>query len=172
MATQPNTNDLDANLRAFFLRRPEVEAAYLFGSQAKGSAGPTSDVDVAVLLGDAFDLDDHPMLRLEMMVELEAHLDADVDLVILNQANLVLCNQVLKYGRLVFERSHRKRVIFEVRSRQAYFDFKPMLDSLHKKLSQQIREEGLEHRYRGNRDPISEARRAFERLERTKADHT
>jgi len=172
MQTQQNTNDLEADLQAFFLRHPAVEAAYLFGSQAKGSATPTSDVDVAVLFGDTFDLDAHPMLRLEMLVELEAHLNTSVDLVILNQASLVLCNQVLKYGRLVFERSHRKRVTFEVRSRQAYFDFKPMLDMLHAKLSQQIREEDLERRYRGNRDPISEARRAFERLERTKADHT
>jgi len=141
-------------------------AAYLFGSQAKGNAKPTSDVDVAVLFDESFD----PMLRLELMIELEARLGASVDLVILNQANLVLRNQVLKYGRLVFERNHRERVAFEVRSRQAYFDFKPMLDKLHKKLIQQIQEEDFERRYRGDRDSISEARRARERLERATTD--
>lgn len=163
--------NLDVILRRFFEGHPVVVAVYLFGSQAKGTAGPTSDVDVAILLDDAFNLQAHPMFRLELTAKLERYLKTPVDLLILNQANLVLRNQVLKYGRLLFEHDHRQRVAFEVRSRQDYFDFKPMLDVLHKKLTQQIQEEGLERRYRGDHDPISEARRARERFERATTDH-
>ena len=46
---------------------PQVLVAYLFGSQARGQAGPLSDVDVAILLdanvsqAEAFDLQLHLM---------------------------------------------------------------------------------------------------------------
>ena len=39
-------------LAELFERQPDVVAAYLFGSQARGDAGPLSDVDSAVWLDD------------------------------------------------------------------------------------------------------------------------
>lgn len=103
------------------------------------------------------------MYRIERMVELVQLCQPPVDVVILNQAPLVLHNQVLKYGRLVYERDHRQRVAFEVRSRQAYYDFQPMLALLHRALGRQIKEVGLGSRYRGHRDPPGDAHRACER---------
>lgn len=44
--------DLDL-LKRELAAAPAVVAAWLFGSRARGTARPTSDVDVAVLLGDA-----------------------------------------------------------------------------------------------------------------------
>jgi len=42
---------IEQRLRAFFeTRAPEVAAAYLFGSVARGTSRATSDVDVGVLL--------------------------------------------------------------------------------------------------------------------------
>ncbi len=41
-----------AQLQNFFHGRNEVELAFLFGSQARGTAGPLSDVDIAVLIAD------------------------------------------------------------------------------------------------------------------------
>ncbi len=55
MATDPHA--LEEELRAALRRHPRVLVAYLFGSTARGRAGPLSDVDVAVLLaedGDPF----------------------------------------------------------------------------------------------------------------------
>ena len=156
---------LEMHLRAYCADRAEVIAAYLFGSQAKGKATADSDVDVAILLSPDFDLQEHFMYRIERMVELEQLCQRPVDVVILNQATLVLRNQVLKYGRLVYEGDHRQRVVFEVRSRQAYYDFQPMLALLHHALARQIKEVGLGGRYRGHRDPLDDARRTRERLE-------
>jgi predicted nucleotidyltransferase len=143
----------------------EVIAAYLFGSQAKGTAIAGSDVDIAALLDPAFDLETHFAYRLEQMVALESVCRRPVDVVILNRAPLVLRNQVLKYGRLIYERDHHQRVAFEVQSRFAYFDFKPVLDLLHSTLLRQIQEEGLADRYRGRRNALGDARRARDRFE-------
>jgi predicted nucleotidyltransferase len=161
---------LDSVLADFFSERPEVISAYLFGSQAKGTATAVSDVDVALLLDPAFDLETHFAYRLEQMVALEAVCRRPVDVVILNQAPLVLRHQVLKYGRLVYEGDHRQRVAFEVRSRFAYYDFEPVLDLLHSTLLRQIQEVGLAGRYRGRRDALDDARRARDRFEDLTAD--
>ena len=56
-------------IRALLARRPEITAAVLFGSRAKGTARPASDIDLAVSgLGDplkaqalAGDLDELPL---------------------------------------------------------------------------------------------------------------
>ena len=161
---------LDSVLAGFFSEQPEVIAAYLFGSEAKGTATAGSDVDVAVLLDPAFDLESHFAYRLEQMVAFESVCRRSVDVVILNQAPLVLRNQVLKYGRLVYEGDHRQRVAFEVQSRFAYYDFKPVLDLLHSTLLRQIHEVGLADRYRGRGDALGDARRARDRFEGLTAD--
>ena len=44
--------DLVDPLRRSLEADPDVVFAYLFGSQARGEAGPRSDVDIAVLLRD------------------------------------------------------------------------------------------------------------------------
>ncbi len=165
---QQPTDDAGAlleRLRADFAGRPEVIAAYLFGSQAKGKATAESDVDIALLVRADFDLQAHFMYRIEQMVALEQLCQRPVDVVLLNQADLVLRDQVLKYGRLLYESDHRQRVAFEVRSRQAYYDFQPMLTLFQRALVRQIKEVGLGRRYRGHRNPLDDARRTRERFE-------
>ena len=156
----------DTVLADYLAAQTEVIAAYLFGSQAKGTARAGSDVDVALLLDPAFDLESHFAYRLEQTVALELACRRSVDVIILNQTSLVLRNQVLKYGRLIYERDHRQRVAFEVQSRFAYYDFKPVLDLLHSTLLRQIQEVGLAGRYRGRYNALDDARRARERFER------
>jgi uncharacterized protein len=70
-------------LAELFGRHPDVVAAYLFGSQARGDAGPLSDVDLAVWL------DDQPRARLSRQLALSAEAGSllgtdDVQLVVLN----------------------------------------------------------------------------------------
>lgn len=171
---KPNANlepDLLDRLQAHLQQQPEIDAAYLFGSRATGRAGEDSDVDVALLLAEDVDLEEDPMYRLRQLAALETLSGQRVDVVILNQAPLVLINQVLTTGELIFERNHHRRVRFEVRSLLAYFDFKPMLDRLNRKLAQDIKEGRIATRYRGHRDPLDDARRAFERLESAKRDN-
>jgi len=70
---------------------PDLIALYRFGSQAKGSARPESDVDLAVLAHHPI-----PALRLfELAQELAAQLHRNVDLLDLRSASTVMRMQVI-----------------------------------------------------------------------------
>jgi predicted nucleotidyltransferase len=105
---------------------PEVVAAYLFGSVARGEAGPASDVDVAVLLSP----EPSPVyasLELRLEGDLERALARSVEVVVLNLAPIDLVHRVLRDGILLLDREPSTRVRFEVRARNEYFDLLPFL---------------------------------------------
>ena len=121
-------SELAARLRAFFEARPErLAAVYLFGSEARGTAGPASDVDVAVLLGTA-----RPATLVAQPYELEddlaAWLGRRAQVIVLDGAPPDLVHRVLRDGMPVDERDRSARIRFEVAARNAYFDLKPFLD--------------------------------------------
>jgi hypothetical protein len=73
-----------------------VVVAYLFGSLAQGDAGPLSDVDVAVLLGDNLPPGEALALRLQLMEALGRALCVGrVDVVVLNDAPYLLQHRVI-----------------------------------------------------------------------------
>jgi predicted nucleotidyltransferase len=100
-------------------------AAYVFGSAARGTARPGSDVDVAVL----FDVAPPPELTgpaFTLASDLEAVLEHPVDLVVLNSASADLVHRVLRDGDIVLDRDPSRRLRFEVAKRNEYFDLAPM----------------------------------------------
>jgi len=106
--------------------QPGVVAVYVFGSVARGSAGPSSDVDIAVLFAQA------PPRRLngprfELEGQLERALGRRVDLVVLNDAPADLAVRILRTGILVLDAQPAARIAFEVRTRNEAFDLEPML---------------------------------------------
>jgi predicted nucleotidyltransferase len=105
---------------------PDMIAAYLFGSAARGEARPQSDVDIAVLLaGTPPKTLDHPSIRLAG--ELEHRLGSPVQVVVLNEAPVDLIHRVLRDGQLIIDRDRSRRIRFEVRARNEYFDLLPFL---------------------------------------------
>jgi len=67
--------------------RPQVQAAYLFGSLVTGRSRPDSDVDIAVLISDKVMRRDPFQYQLQLMADLIGILKRDdVDLILLNQA--------------------------------------------------------------------------------------
>jgi predicted nucleotidyltransferase len=118
---------IERAVTAFLRSRPEVQAAYIFGSLLTGRSRPDSDVDIAVLVSDKIMRRDHFRYRLELITSLMPILGRDdVDLILLNQAPPLLAHRVLKKGRLVFERSASTRVAFQVRTVNRYLDTLPM----------------------------------------------
>jgi uncharacterized protein len=88
---------------------PDLVALYRFGSQAKGTARPGSDVDLAVLARDPI-----PSLRrFELAQELAIQLHRDVDLVDLRTASTVMRMQVISSGECLFKASDRLQGEFE-----------------------------------------------------------
>jgi predicted nucleotidyltransferase len=139
----------EAGLVAFLATQPDIVAAYLFGSLAQGQATPRSDIDIAVLLTRVPDvLAGERDRQLQLMDDFRRFADREVDVVVLNDAPIILQNQVLRYGRRFYESDRRARVDFEVRSGQTYVDSRPMWDFFTKVLFKEIKEAGLGGRRR------------------------
>lgn len=105
---------------------PAVFAAWVFGSMARGEAGPDSDVDVAVL--------DRPTPGTPSWRRTARYADAlvaalparRVDVVLLVDAPVRLADRILREGRLVLDREPEARCDFEERTLIRYFDDLPM----------------------------------------------
>jgi predicted nucleotidyltransferase len=117
---------LAARLAEWFERSPEtagITTAYLFGSAARGTARPGSDIDVAVLYqGEP----PRGLERFRLEGELERHLRRPVQVVSLNQASPDLVHRVLRDGHLLLEKSPAHRIAFEVQKRLEYLDLEPL----------------------------------------------
>lgn len=142
----PPAIDADA-LLAYLDDQPDVVAGYIFGSHAEGRAHVRSDVDIAILLQEHKDID-YFGRRLRLMSAIEDFADAETDVVVLNSAPPLLQHEILKHGRLFYERDRAARVEFTVRAMQRYADLKPMYDIFNKDLLQKIKEVGLGGRRR------------------------
>jgi len=103
----------------------EVSAAYLFGSVARGTPSPSSDVDLGVLLrGAARTLEEQ---LFDYQDRLQGAIGCPVHIIVLNNAPADLVHRVLRDGRLLLERDRAARIAFEVRARNMYFDLQPVL---------------------------------------------
>lgn len=120
-------DDLLNQLRSVLKGAPEeVLAVYLYGSQARGTGQPGSDIDLAFWrrTQSAPRLADQPY---GLAVALEAALGREVDLVELNRAPVDLVHEVLRDGIIVLDRDPDARVRYEVRARAFYLDMLPVL---------------------------------------------
>ncbi len=156
--THPPTLD-ETGLVAFLATQPDIVATYLFGSMAQGRAAAHSDIDIAVLLSRIPNGEILPTgatdRRLALMAAFRRFADREVDVVILNQAPIILQNQVLRYGRRLFESDRWARVDYEVRAGQIYADLKPMYDFHTRDLLQKIKEVGLGGRRKRHHQPAA-----------------
>lgn len=73
---------------------PQLLAIYAFGSQVQGTAGPDSDLDLAVLVAGYAD----PVTLWELSGELAAMADCAVDLLDFRAASTVMQYQILMGG--------------------------------------------------------------------------
>jgi len=114
-------------LRGFFARVSEdVVAVYVFGSHGRGDADAASDVDLAVLFRESPPSGlDGPRFRLAG--DLEKLLRRPVDVIVLNDASPDLCHRIFRDGVLVLDRDRGFRIRFEVKRRNEYLDFLPVL---------------------------------------------
>jgi uncharacterized protein len=133
-------DELIERLRSRLDREPDLLVAYLFGSRARGSAGPRSDVDVAVLLrgnGDFF------QRRLDLIGAVSEVVGSDrADVITLNDAPVSLAYRVVRDGQVILSRDERSRIEHKVRTIDRYLDMEPMRKTL---------QEGTKHRIQEGR---------------------
>lgn len=104
------------------LREQGVVVAYLFGSAARGDAGPMSDVDVAVLFGHELTRAEAWDAMLRLGAEVSLTLGQEADLVVLEIAPPTLRFAVIDEGLLLLNDDDDRRVHFHARAISEYLD--------------------------------------------------
>jgi uncharacterized protein YutE (UPF0331/DUF86 family)/predicted nucleotidyltransferase len=134
-----NLFEKHSQLNQLFTQSP-VNAAYLAGSlSTRTSFGHLSDVDIAILLMEQIKSDQFLDYQLYFFSELAKRLESDsIDVVILNQASLLLKLQVIKYGQILFSRDEKLRVSFETKAFMDYLDFKKFDEIQNQALSRRL----------------------------------
>jgi uncharacterized protein len=135
--------DDDARRRlAKALDEEGVVAAMLIGSQARGEAGPLSDVDLAVWSQPDLDRGQRWDLQLALLGAAQDTLRTnEVDLVMLNEAPPLFQHRAIRDGVRLVERDHDQRVRFETRALLDYFDTEPLRLALKENLKREIQED-------------------------------
>lgn len=110
-------------LAEVFGRYPQVQAVYMFGSQASGMAGPESDLDLAIVPEGA----SLKEKKLDILTELARLGYCDVDLVFLNEDDLVLAYEAVRQNRLIYAAPGFDRGATYSRIVRKYLDFEPYL---------------------------------------------
>ncbi len=100
---------------------PMIEVLYLFGSRASKTNKADSDIDLAVFVNKQHDPHD-PLLDLKIGVFFYEHLKKKTDIVIMNDANPIIQNKVLKNGIILFEKNSENRAKYELASFKKYID--------------------------------------------------
>lgn len=144
---QRRAADMLARLRqaaSSVLSAHPVEAAYVYGSVARGGVLPSSDVDIALVLQTSF----QPYAQLELELAIQAALEdttgfSPVDVRVINQAPLMVRGRIVQEGVLIYERSRANRIAFEVATRKRYFDFAPIARRLRDAFLERVRREGI-----------------------------
>ena len=103
---------------------PRVTYALLFGSTARGTAHPGSDLDVAVGLQPGTVLSTRELGTL--IADLESAAGRPIDLVLLDEAPPALAYRIFRDGVTLFERSHRALADRKARAILDYLDFRPL----------------------------------------------
>jgi uncharacterized protein YutE (UPF0331/DUF86 family)/predicted nucleotidyltransferase len=134
-----NLFEKQSQLNQLFAQNP-VNAAYLAGSLSnRRSFGQMTDVDVAILLMEQIKSDRFLDYQLYFFSELARRLESDsIDVVILNQASLLLKLQVIRYGQILFSRDEKSRISFETRAVMDYLDFKKFDEVQNQALSRRL----------------------------------
>lgn len=134
-----NLFEKQSRLNQFFTQSP-VNTAYLAGSlSTRTTFGHLTDIDIAILLMEQIKSDQFLDYQLYFFSELAKRLESDtIDVVILNQASLLLKLQVIKYGQILFSRDEKSRVAFETKAVMDYLDFKKFDDIQNQALSRRL----------------------------------
>ncbi len=116
--------DLMEELQRALENETRLAYALVFGSRARGSALPKSDLDVAVGLAAGVRLDPHEVG--DLISTLEQATGQTIDLVLLDEAPPALAYRAFRDGRVLLERDHGALVERKTRAILDYLDFQPI----------------------------------------------
>ncbi|MFO7603834.1 MAG: nucleotidyltransferase domain-containing protein [Gammaproteobacteria bacterium] len=107
---------------AYLIETYQPEAILLYGSRAKDTATPKSDIDLAILLGRQQRPD--AMALAASRTELEHILGSDVDLIVLDHASPILAMQILRNHQVLYQNDSEAMTRYTMKKTGEYFDLK------------------------------------------------
>jgi predicted nucleotidyltransferase len=142
----------------------EVRLAFLFGSRARGSGRSDSDFDVAVLLDESAAREDRGAIVRRLAGRLGRAVSSTLlDIVVLNDAPVLLRHRVLRDGVMLYERTAEERVRFAISTIREYQDGQIRREDFTRR---RIRRLTTEDDHGGSRDLLEKARGAARLLEK------
>lgn len=106
------------------LKENGVILAYLFGSQARGTAHKESDIDIGILFNKTINPKDY-LKKEGKLVELfcEVFPKKEINIVNLNIASPLLKQTVILEGRPLYIKSEEERILFQIQTLHEYEDY-------------------------------------------------
>jgi hypothetical protein len=137
-------NDERKEIKSSFQRKG-ILLAYLFGSGSKkgDEPGPLSDLDFAVYLEKGLSKTEKQKLHLEILSDLISILGDDIDLVIMNDASILMQFNIIKSGEVLFQRSEADKIKIESAITRNYLDLKYYLERQAEEKISRIAQRGL-----------------------------
>ncbi|MCK8828004.1 nucleotidyltransferase domain-containing protein [Natroniella acetigena] len=121
-------------LKEIFKSYSNLKATYLFGSYAIDQENDSSDLDFGILL----DQDYNKQIKLDILTKLAEKGYCDIDLVLLNEADILTSYEVVKHNQIIYNRDDFDPNSYFSLSVRRYLDFKPFLKVQREYLKEQI----------------------------------
>ena len=103
------------------LLQGKAEFALLFGSITNDNFNIESDIDIAVYFNSEFNIKEK---KAGIRSEIFNSFDRDIDLIILNDADIIITMQVLANGNIIIKENNSNFVLFKAKKISEYLDFK------------------------------------------------
>ncbi len=125
-------------IQGYFASQKDVLAVYLYGSFAKGTTHPRSDVDFGILFDGKVDLYSRLGQIYSDLCDLKLPVELDVRELNLTHPPLFLFNVI--QGQLLFSRNELKKNEFEVAVLRQYYDTQRLRDLRYDYMQKRLRE--------------------------------
>ncbi len=132
---------IEKDLGDYLAARPNVIAAYLYGSRAAGRERPHSDADIAIYTTPFQTRLDSFHAKLEYQRGISDIIKKNTDIVFLQETGELLAYQIIKHGILVYEADSQMHRAFVARRMVQCIDFQYLQDRMQKGMMQAMRGE-------------------------------
>ncbi|RKD32295.1 type VII toxin-antitoxin system MntA family adenylyltransferase antitoxin [Thermohalobacter berrensis] len=112
----------------------DVKAVYLFGSYADNKENRFSDIDLGILLKDKYD----KKIKLDILSEMAEIGFCKVDLVILNEAPILMKYEIVKHNKLIYKKDNFDSNSYFSSVIRRYLDFNPFLEVQNKYFKERL----------------------------------
>ncbi|MHB1688918.1 MAG: type VII toxin-antitoxin system MntA family adenylyltransferase antitoxin [Ignavibacteriaceae bacterium] len=99
----------------------KTDFALIFGSITNNNFNLNSDIDIAIYLNSEFNNRENKSVLRKEMIQL---FDRDIDLIILNDADIIITMQALSNGSLIINKKNSDFILYKAQKISEYLDFK------------------------------------------------